>query len=262
MKIKFSQLIILTAGCSALCSCNITKQRVDYSWFKDTVTSAQDDTVTVEAGQGLTEALPASAAADFTPPSSTAPTVAHNDSESNSGSFFSQQQQAPQQTAQPAPQATASGKSWWSDLFNQLQPANTPEPQQIAGTYMVKPGDTLSVIARSHGVSVSTLAAVNNLSNPNALRIGQVLTIPSRTASAAPAAQAPAPQAAPQQAVAPAPQPAASATNYYTVCSGDTLSGIARRHNTTIAKIMLANNMTTAQAHRLRIGQRIIIPRN
>jgi LysM repeat protein len=36
---------------------------------------------------------------------------------------------------------------------------------------------------------------------------------------------------------------------------------IARRHNVTLQQIMQANNMTEAQAAKLSIGQRIIIPR-
>jgi LysM repeat protein len=46
------------------------------------------------------------------------------------------------------------------------------------------------------------------------------------------------------------------------VCSGDTLARIARRYNTSIQKLMQANNMTQAQANRLKIGQRILLPRN
>ena len=46
--------------------------------------------------------------------------------------------------------------------------------------YTVEPGDTLGKIARELGVSVSALADVNNLSNPNLIYPGQVLTIPGK----------------------------------------------------------------------------------
>jgi len=70
--------------------------------------------------------------------------------------------------------------------------------QGTSGIYVVKGGDSLSKIARGHGVSVDALKSANNLSGSN-IRIGQSLTIPaggantldpSSTASVSPA-QAP-----------------------------------------------------------------------
>lgn len=45
-------------------------------------------------------------------------------------------------------------------------------------TYTVRPGDTLSQIARWYGVSVDYLCQLNGLSNPNFIYVGQVLIIP------------------------------------------------------------------------------------
>jgi murein DD-endopeptidase MepM/ murein hydrolase activator NlpD len=44
--------------------------------------------------------------------------------------------------------------------------------------YTVRPGDTLGGIALRSGVRVSDLAALNNIDNPNVVRIGMVLAIP------------------------------------------------------------------------------------
>ena len=44
--------------------------------------------------------------------------------------------------------------------------------------YIVKPGDTLYRIAAQHNVSLTQLAAANNLYNVNVIHLGQVLTIP------------------------------------------------------------------------------------
>jgi peptidoglycan-N-acetylglucosamine deacetylase len=44
--------------------------------------------------------------------------------------------------------------------------------------YTVKAGDTLYSIARRYGWSVWYLASVNHISNPNYIKIGQVLLIP------------------------------------------------------------------------------------
>jgi hypothetical protein len=49
--------------------------------------------------------------------------------------------------------------------------------------YQVQPGDTLSAIGASHGVSVQTLAATNHISNPNLIFVGQQLCIPSSSAT-------------------------------------------------------------------------------
>ncbi len=45
------------------------------------------------------------------------------------------------------------------------------------GDYVVRRGDTLSKIAAAHGSSVKTLAALNNLSAPYTLYVGQRLTL-------------------------------------------------------------------------------------
>lgn len=259
MKPTFTGTVVLSVVCGVLCSCNTSRQRMDYTWFKDTVTAPQDDVVTVEAGSGMTAAeataapapAPAVAAAQPAPavPAATTPDP------------------LPPVTAPPAPAApvatttpdkASTGKWWWPFGQGQQAPAagGSTTPTTPA-TYTVKQGDTLSVIARRHGVSMTALAQANALTNPDALRIGQVLTIPGGTAAPAAAPVTPAAQPAVTPAAPTAP---VTATQSYTVRKGDTLSAIARRHNTSMAKIMQLNNMTAAQAQRLSIGQRIILP--
>lgn len=61
------------------------------------------------------------------------------------------------------------------------------------GTYTVKSGDTLSNIASRHNISVSELNRLNNISNPNHIKVGQTLRIKggakvsSRSTSSSPA---------------------------------------------------------------------------
>mgnify|MGYP005836175735 CR=1 FL=1 len=55
---------------------------------------------------------------------------------------------------------------------------NSESSAVAPGRYVVAAGDTLSAIAASQGVSVAMLAQANNLANPNALEVGQVLIIP------------------------------------------------------------------------------------
>jgi murein DD-endopeptidase MepM/ murein hydrolase activator NlpD len=47
-------------------------------------------------------------------------------------------------------------------------------------TYRVGPGDTLTSIARNHGVSYRELAALNEISNPNQLIANQLLRLPAK----------------------------------------------------------------------------------
>lgn len=44
--------------------------------------------------------------------------------------------------------------------------------------YTVERGDTLGRIAKEHGVSVADIVELNDISNPNLIRIGQILVIP------------------------------------------------------------------------------------
>lgn len=44
--------------------------------------------------------------------------------------------------------------------------------------YTVKPGDTLTKIAMSHNVSTQALVLLNDIKNPNLIRVGQTLKIP------------------------------------------------------------------------------------
>lgn len=254
MKPTFTRLALLTATCGVICSCS-TRQRVDYSWFRDTMVAAQDDQVTVEEGSGMTAAEAAAPVpAPAEPVVATAPVPQPAATPT-----------APAAAPSPETHPTGNDKGW-RDWFSQQQPAPQPAAKVTAPTtYTVRPGDTLSVIARLHGVSLAALAQANNLTNPNALRIGQVLTIPTAAGSSVtttPNISTLAPAAAEPPAPTAAPAVPVTATGYYTVSKGDTLSGIARRHGTTIAKIMQANRMTAAQAHKLSIGQKIIIPNN
>jgi LysM repeat protein len=69
-------------------------------------------------------------------------------------------------------------------------------------TYTIKSGDTLTKIAHSHGTTVKALEAANSGLDPNHIKVGQKLTIPTKVA-AAPAAPAPAPEPVPVAPVTP-----------------------------------------------------------
>lgn len=56
-----------------------------------------------------------------------------------------------------------------------------------AMSYRVQRGDTLASIARRHGTTVTALAAANGIPDPNRIRAGASLTIPSRDTANFPA---------------------------------------------------------------------------
>lgn len=105
-----------------------------------------------------------------------------------------------------------------------------------AATYQVRSGDSLSVIARRHGVAIDALAAANGIRDLNRIREGQVLVIPGTATPAAPSTAAPS---------------ASGAT--YQVRSGDTLGAIARRFGQRLDALAAANGIS--DPHRIRVGQ-------
>ncbi|HLZ28155.1 MAG TPA: LysM peptidoglycan-binding domain-containing protein [Chloroflexota bacterium] len=73
-------------------------------------------------------------------------------------------------TATPKPTATP--------LALAIAAAPTATPQK-GGTYVVQPGDELKHIAADYNVSIWKLIEANHISNPDSLKIGQELRIPS-----------------------------------------------------------------------------------
>lgn len=69
----------------------------------------------------------------------------------------------------------------------QVQKPNIVEPQPVTPelTYQIKPGDTLEAIAQKFGVSSQKLGQLNQLENPDFIRVAESIKIPQDTAFAA-----------------------------------------------------------------------------
>ena len=117
--------------------------------------------------------------------------------------------------------------------------ATRPKPVPAHGLYRVRHGETLWKISRRFGVGQSDLAAVNHIADARRLKAGQVLQIPAgaMTARARPG----------------------GTPGVYTVRRGDTLDAISRRFGVTQRELVAQNGIHNR--HRIRIGQRIFVPR-
>ena len=108
-------------------------------------------------------------------------------------------------------------------------PAPSPTPAYI--TYTIQPGDTLSEIALRYGTTVSALAALNNIADPNLIYAGNTIRIPQGVDSGSPV--------------------------YYTIRPGDTLSEIAERFGTTVSALSTLNGIS--DPNRIYAGNTLLI---
>lgn len=130
-------------------------------------------------------------------------------------------------------------------------------PKQVVEqtTYRVKSGDTLSIIARKHKVSVSALMAANKLKKASKLNVGQRLVIPGaspRVETAAKTQSRPAVEKTTSKAIS-------GGSTKYTVKSDDTLWALANRFNTTVDALRAINNMSESAS--IMAGQVIFVPK-
>lgn len=119
---------------------------------------------------------------------------------------------------------------------------------QVADTqHRVTNGESLSLIAANYGVGLSQLADLNGLDRPYRIRAGQVLAIPQRGGSGAPAAVVAQvgtpPAAAPAGAAPTSPTGVVGTANRYVVRRGDTLTKIATRNGLSEESLMELNNI-------------------
>lgn len=111
--------------------------------------------------------------------------------------------------------------------------------------YKVRRGDTLSGIAKRHGVSMSAIASASGIRTHSTLRVGQGLKVPPRGEAG--------PRAIKVAAAAPAPR-----YRQHQIRSGQTLSSIARRYNVSVAELRRVNGM--GKSSQIRAGDTLKVP--
>lgn len=119
-------------------------------------------------------------------------------------------------------------------------------------TYIVQPGDTLSLIAQRFGTAVAAIVRANDITNPDVIFVGQVLQIP---VTAAPPPPAPAPAPTPAQ---PPVISVPAGFRPYIVQPGDTLAEIAARFGTTVETLASVNRIPNPDL--IVVGQVLLVP--
>lgn len=132
-------------------------------------------------------------------------------------------------------------------ITNDNNQNNTSSDNAASNYYTVQSGDTLSGIADRFSTSVNTLAHLNGIANPNRIYVGQRLLVRNGAASNTNNSNA-------SHSTAPAPsKPSASLSGTYTVKSGDNLSSIANRFNTSWQNLATINKISNP--NRIYVGQ-------
>jgi LysM repeat protein len=106
------------------------------------------------------------------------------------------------------------------------------------GQHVVAAGETLTSIAIRYGTTPAALASANGLSDTDTIYVGQVLKVPGASSS-------------------PTMPGDGGCAAYYTVQWGDTLSGIAWSHQTTVNALRQANDLYSDFIYQ---GQRLCVP--
>lgn len=127
-----------------------------------------------------------------------------------------------------------SGKQPVINNKNDYNYSNNGNTDSSNGYYTVLSGDTLSGIALKFSTTSSKLAQLNSISNPNLIYVGQRLLVNQSSNSNSSSSG---------QSSSTTTNTEASAASY-TVKSGDTLSGIASRYNTTVNQIVSLNQLS------------------
>lgn len=118
------------------------------------------------------------------------------------------------------------------------EPVASPR-RSSSNRHVVRQGETLWSIARSHGTTMDRLANLNGISRSSTLSIGQVLSIPGKARLASTDAGS------------------VSQSMTYVVRSGDTLSRIADRYRVRLSDLLGWNDLTSRSI--IKPGQRLVM---
>jgi LysM repeat protein len=116
--------------------------------------------------------------------------------------------------------------------------ATTEPVADVPQSVTVEKGDSLSKIAKRYGTTVDALVRINELCDANQIFVGQVIVLEDPDAEADDAGEQ-------------------VETAIVTVQAGDSLSKIAKRHDTTVEEMMALNDIDDPNL--LFVGQELLI---
>ncbi|MCG2607774.1 LysM peptidoglycan-binding domain-containing protein [Acinetobacter sp. SM34] len=116
-------------------------------------------------------------------------------------------------------------------------------------SHVVKPGETLSSIAKKYHLQLDYLSALNGLTRNSSVRIGQRLKIEGDLPQLETKAEAAVTKAV----------KSSKSTDAYTVKAGESLNAIASRTGVSVAELAAMNDLNARAG--LRVGQQIVIPK-
>nr|WP_235720658.1 LysM peptidoglycan-binding domain-containing protein [Liquorilactobacillus vini] len=93
-------------------------------------------------------------------------------------------------------------------------------------------------MARNHGTSVSSLVSLNKITNANLIYVGQILQLVNAVSGSTSTTNK-----------------ETSTSGSYTVKSGDTLYGIAKENNTSVANLVALNHIS--DPNEISVGQKL-----
>jgi membrane-bound lytic murein transglycosylase D len=141
----------------------------------------------------------------------------------------------------------------YADKFNE-RVSSLPESKRVLfREHVVKKGDTLGLIARKYGSTVSQLVQANNLGKTPVLKVGRSIIIPMSGATPPPPTST---AGQTQQRAARTTATTTPRVTSYTVRPGDTLARIATRFNTSVEKLKSWNHLTSS---RLTVGKKLVV---
>jgi LysM repeat protein len=120
---------------------------------------------------------------------------------------------------------------------------SVPAAASAAFAHIVAPGESLSSVAASDGLTVEQLAAANGLSPDESLQAGSTLMIPAQSSGTVGSEASLEERASSTEATSSSTEGAASSTGSYVVQHGDTLSAIAERAGMTVDELATVNGI-------------------
>lgn len=144
----------------------------------------------------------------------------------------------------------------FNQIYEEIPQATRPVQsyaQRTFITYRVRPGDTVSSIAKKYSVSTRDINIANRLGKNNFIRAGRILRIPTRGMAAAQKRQLAAASSVTKASCC----ANGATTGIYQVRRGDTLWGISKRFNVPVATLRQMNNL---KSDIVQSGKKLKIP--